>query len=232
MHESGVYEIRNLVNGKRYVGSAVNFAHRWGKHQSQLRRGCHHSKHLQASWDKHGKGAFEFRPLIVCARSNLITYEQIAMDYYKPEFNTRVKAESALGVKRSPEFIERVRASRAASGGWSPSQETRKKISDTLKGRPGRKHSQASIEKLRAALKGINAAHLHSLHLQKIGVPRRTDVREKLSRANATLSEEQVRSIRNRAAGGEMQKVLGAEFGVRQSCVSEIVRRISYKWVI
>lgn len=232
MHESGIYEIRNLVNGKRYVGSALNFAHRWGKHLSQLRRGCHHSKHLQSSWDKHGQDAFEFRPLIICARSHLITYEQIAMDCYRPEFNIRVKADSALGVKRSPEFIARVKASRAAAGGWSPSKETRQKISASLRGRTGRKHSAESIEKIRVAQQARGTAHLQRLWDQKVGVPRTQEVREKLSRANCKLSDEQVRTIRNRAAAGEMQRVLGDEFGLKQSCVSEIVRRVSYKWVV
>lgn len=230
-HTTGIYEIRNLVNGKRYIGSAVNFGNRWGKHLSELRRGVHHSRHLQASWSKHGLAAFEFRPIIICSKSNLLLYEQIALDYYKPEFNIRIKAESALGVKRTPEFIEKVKAGRAASGGWSPSKATREKISATLKGRRGRKAAPEAIERMRAAQRARGSDHLRPLWDAKIGVPRTAEVKQKLSRASAKLSECQVRLIRDRAADGELQKSLGMEFGVRQSCISEIVRRVTYTWV-
>lgn len=41
--KSGIYQIRNLVNGKVYVGSAVNLQHRRREHRSDLRNGNHHS---------------------------------------------------------------------------------------------------------------------------------------------------------------------------------------------
>ena len=34
---SGIYQIRNLVNGKRYVGSAVNLRARWRQHTCEHR---------------------------------------------------------------------------------------------------------------------------------------------------------------------------------------------------
>lgn len=35
--ESGIYKIENTVNGKIYVGSAVDFGKRFGQH---VRKGC------------------------------------------------------------------------------------------------------------------------------------------------------------------------------------------------
>ena len=51
----GVYQIRNLVNNKRYVGSAAGekgLHGRWSNHKSCLKRGVGHNQYLQASWDK------------------------------------------------------------------------------------------------------------------------------------------------------------------------------------
>ena len=57
---SGIYAIVNCVNGKRYVGSAVNFRRRLYGHRSHLRRGTHHNHHLQTAWVKYGHDAFVF----------------------------------------------------------------------------------------------------------------------------------------------------------------------------
>ena len=56
-NQSGIYEILNTANGKRYIGSAVHFARRWYLHCWKLNRGEHHSAKLQNAWNKHGAGA-------------------------------------------------------------------------------------------------------------------------------------------------------------------------------
>lgn len=80
MKSSGIYEIRNLTNGKRYIGSAVNFDKRWKAHIWKLNKGQHHAPHLQASWKKYGGGGFVFEPLLICAKENLTLYEQIVIE--------------------------------------------------------------------------------------------------------------------------------------------------------
>lgn len=58
---TGIYTIRNKVNGKRYLGSTADgFNFRWRTHRNALRRGVHVNAHLQASWNKHGEHNFEF----------------------------------------------------------------------------------------------------------------------------------------------------------------------------
>jgi group I intron endonuclease len=98
--KTGVYVIANQVNGKLYVGSsAQSFAVRFRQHRSQLRRGIHHSRHLQAAWNKYGEDAFEF--LVVCETSpeQAVAMEQVYMDRLKPEYNVLPRAGSALGRK-------------------------------------------------------------------------------------------------------------------------------------
>lgn len=56
----GIYQILNKNNGKRYIGSSNNIKLRFYHHKNLLRKNAHHSKHLQASWDKNGEFVFDF----------------------------------------------------------------------------------------------------------------------------------------------------------------------------
>jgi group I intron endonuclease len=75
-HASGVYIIRNSVNSKVYVGSAVNFRKRFYKHCHSIRKGQHNSVHLQRHADKHGIGTLSFEVLQLCEASDLREQEQ------------------------------------------------------------------------------------------------------------------------------------------------------------
>ena len=55
-----VYEIRNTVSGKFYIGSSTNMYERWRTHRTKLRSNKHPNPVLQASWNKHGEEAFVF----------------------------------------------------------------------------------------------------------------------------------------------------------------------------
>lgn len=44
LRHAGIYEIRNTVNGKRYIGSTVNFKRRWWAHRAKLSE-AHKGKH-------------------------------------------------------------------------------------------------------------------------------------------------------------------------------------------
>jgi group I intron endonuclease len=55
-----IYKITNLVNDKFYVGSTTNTRERFRTHRNKLRSNIHHTKHLQAAWNKYGEGKFSF----------------------------------------------------------------------------------------------------------------------------------------------------------------------------
>lgn len=61
--ESGIYIIKNLVNGKVYVGSAKVFRIRWNRHLNDLRKGTHSSIKLQRAYNKYGIENFEFKKI-------------------------------------------------------------------------------------------------------------------------------------------------------------------------
>jgi len=58
--KSGIYVIKNTLNGRVYVGSAKRFKERFADHESSLRRGVHRNRFLQSDFDKCGTGTFAF----------------------------------------------------------------------------------------------------------------------------------------------------------------------------
>ena len=59
----GVYQIRNLVSEKVFIGSAFNFDAVFSKNKFQLDAGIHLSKSLQTDWDELGTDNFVFEIL-------------------------------------------------------------------------------------------------------------------------------------------------------------------------
>lgn len=56
-----IYVIENKNSGKFYIGRTNDPAARKRGHFSELRRGIHGNPRLQASFNKHGESAFEFK---------------------------------------------------------------------------------------------------------------------------------------------------------------------------
>lgn len=130
---SGIYQIENRTNGKRYVGSAANLVKRWRQHLQALRRGDHHNRHLQRAFDKHGEDAFEVSLLApVENRLQLIPREQHYLDTLNPEYNILPTAGSSLGLRYTEETCRKLSA---ALTGRSLTPEHRRKLSEAQKGK-------------------------------------------------------------------------------------------------
>jgi hypothetical protein len=129
----GVYAITLLCTGAQYVGSAKRFGKRFGRHKSDLRNSKHHSIYLQRAWNKYGEGAFEFKPLLLCSKENLLVYEQLAIDALRPVFNMCPVAGS---VKYRPISSETIKKISASSRGRRLTPETRARISAASLGKP------------------------------------------------------------------------------------------------
>jgi len=67
--EPVVYRIRNLFNGKKYIGSTRNCRSRMQYHINRLRAGKHHCSILQRAFNKHGEKAFVFEIIDCVGRS-------------------------------------------------------------------------------------------------------------------------------------------------------------------
>ena len=153
--------IVNRVNGCRYIGSAVDVKQRFAIHTSLLNSGTHYNAHLQSAWNKYGKDAFEFIPLLICDKEMCCIYEQAVMDNYNPEYNICPRAANSLGYKHTKSARDKMSA---ALVGRRLSPKHRKTISIRLMGneyakgnhsRAGKKASESTRRKLRDSHLGI-----------------------------------------------------------------------------
>lgn len=78
---SGVYQIRNLVNNKIYIGSSKNLKHRKNHdHISTLKKNKHQNAHLQNAFNKYGEKNFVFEIIEFCEEKELKDIEQYWLD--------------------------------------------------------------------------------------------------------------------------------------------------------
>ncbi len=80
--QSGIYQIRNLVNNKIYIGqTTMRFVKRYWHHQWKLTENTHDNKHLQTAWQKYGPDNFVFEVLHVLKDGEDIN--QLEINYIK-----------------------------------------------------------------------------------------------------------------------------------------------------
>jgi group I intron endonuclease len=80
----GIYQIKNIINGKIYIGSSTDLNKRWKEHQSSLNNNKYHfgKRKFQDDWMKYGKNNFKFEILEnVKKREYLIYMEQKYLDW-------------------------------------------------------------------------------------------------------------------------------------------------------
>jgi len=116
---SGIYCIQNKINHKRYIGSCMeSFRKRKNSHLFHLRNNTHHSAKLQNAFNKYGAESFTFSILEECEPSLCIEREQYWIDYYD-SYNKGYNCSPTSG----------------NCAGRILSEETKRKISNSLKGR-------------------------------------------------------------------------------------------------
>lgn len=71
---SAVYFIKNIENGKMYIGQSKSVCQRWAEHRSTLKRGVNGNKYLQSEYDLYGCDAFVYGILEECDQE--ILYEK------------------------------------------------------------------------------------------------------------------------------------------------------------
>lgn len=108
----GIYIIKNIVNGKVYVGQSVDIYTRWYNHKHDLINNVHYNTHLQASWNKYGEASFEFSIIKTCDQNDLDALEVEYISLYN-------SCDSKFGYNMS----------HGGSGGGIPNDEVRAKLS-------------------------------------------------------------------------------------------------------
>lgn len=201
--KTGVYQIRNLVNGKLYIGSAAGqsgFLGRWRVHKHKLNHNRHHSPILQNAWKKYGQSFFIFEILEECEPNQCIEREQYYLDIEKPRYNICKVAGSQLGQRRSIE--SRHKMSIAHSG--------------TKHHNYGKRLSESTKKKISLA----NTGHIVT-----------QETRKRIAKSVSRLNEGQVRMIKEKLHTGIKQYQIMSEFGISQSLVSQIKSGKRWGWV-
>lgn len=109
---TGIYSIINNQNQKRYIGQSVEIEERIKRHFRELRKGIHHNKHLQSSFDKYGEDVFSFEILEECEEEELNSKEVQwikQFDSYNSGYNETIGGDGVRGWKANDEFKEKIR---------------------------------------------------------------------------------------------------------------------------
>lgn len=132
--KSGIYLIRNTVNGKCYIGSAKNLYDRLHQHKCLLKQNRSHNKHLQYSWNKYGD-VFKVEILEYCDDEIKFEREQYYINNLQPEYN---KQYSVIGPKtvtiteKQKEKISNTLKERYSNGDIKPYRQTHKNCNYTV----------------------------------------------------------------------------------------------------
>ncbi|NIA23905.1 MAG: GIY-YIG nuclease family protein [Proteobacteria bacterium] len=59
----GIYQIRNTVNGKIFVGNSMDLDAIWNRQRMELQLGTHRNKKLQKDWNSYGEENFKYEIL-------------------------------------------------------------------------------------------------------------------------------------------------------------------------
>lgn len=183
MKQQGVYQIRNVVNGKFYVGSSKDIKNRHAAHRKLLRGNRHHCPHLQAAWNKYGEDCFKFEIIaLVETEAELFTVENEWLVKHAGKEHCYNAGRDAFAPMRGrfgalhPQF------------GIPKTAQHRKDISETLRAtyaaapeshpRLGKKHTPATLAKI-AANRTAPAGEAHYRHGKTVS----PEVREKIGAA-------------------------------------------------
>ena len=85
----GIYQIRNIVNGKLYIGSSKRLGARKRQHLSDLKCQRHPNRYLQRAYNKYGKESFVFEVIEFCSEEDRISIEQYWVDRIGTLFNKK-----------------------------------------------------------------------------------------------------------------------------------------------
>lgn len=205
LKNSGVYFIINLINGKYYVGSAVNLLSRWRIHSSMLNRNKHDNSYLQNAWNKYGEEAFEFVAVEIVSNTNdLYKIEQLWIDAScccdrNRGYNQKPKAESSLGYKHTDEARKKISNRNKLFGIKPPSA-------------LGRKLSEETKKRMSLAMTGVKKST--TVNMKK---PKSEEHKRKLSESKKgkKLSEEHRKKI---SEGGKEKNKWPHENGNKCKC--------------
>jgi group I intron endonuclease len=167
--KSGIYEILNTENGKRYIGQSMDLDSRKAGHLSRIKGKCHGNRHLRFASESTHHSVFVFKVLEEVSQSMLNDREI----FWISKFNStddKYGYNFQSGGTENNFISDETRILLSEKGkGRIVGLKTRIAISKSLK---GVKHSLAAIEKTRLANKGIKRTEEFKKKLAAMNVGR------------------------------------------------------------
>lgn len=163
---SGIYGIKNIFDGKWYIGQSSKCHERKIYHFWKLRIGKHYNNHLQFSFKKYGESAFEFHVLEECPEVMLDVRERSWIQYYHStddKFGYNLQTGGCVGKHHSEESrkkMSELAKARLNNPAWrnmlseklrNLSPESREKVANWHR---GRKRSKETCIKIGLSKKG------------------------------------------------------------------------------
>lgn len=186
LYHAGVYQIRNIITGERYIGSAWRLSTRFHRHRHMLATGTHTNHRLQEAWTQNGEGAFRFEPLAVLELDELKATEQRALDGVgdTPCYNALRRV---LIQTFTPDARERIAATHR---GTPKTAAHRAKIAAALRGRRcAEAHGKLTAERNRARVVSaetrakMSRAHLGRFCSHMLGKRHTEEAKARMSEA-------------------------------------------------
>ena len=226
-YEGGIYIILSKIDGKKYIGQTIGFKKRFKYHRITLRGNKHRNPHLQHAWNKYGEENFEFIEFFPCEREKFGYWEL----FFVRKFNTLDQTEGynihipdgkGRGFSLSDETKAKISAAQQGDKNWNKgktlSPETRKKISDSLR---GRKLSPECLRKI-SGKNNHNYGRTGAKH-PLFGVSPSIERRINASRAWGMVPFA-VYKDGVKIGEYETQAQCGRELGIRQSGISQCLK--------
>jgi len=170
----GIYKIVNKKNKKIYIGQSNNIGYRKKRHLQALETDSHFNTHLQKAWNKYGKGNFKFEIIEECTINELDDKEKYWIKHYN-----------------SANFNYGYNMAYGGRDGSNLTEESKKKISETLKGHIVSEETRKKIKEKRKTQTNTNKGKKFSdearqnISLAHIGIKLSEETKKKVSENNA-----------------------------------------------
>jgi group I intron endonuclease len=216
---SGIYQIKNLVNGKVYIGSSVNIKARWNTHKSSLRKNLHHSPALQRAWNKYGPDAFEFSILeIVEDQSKIFERETHYVAKFnsangRDGYNTLVVGGSAAGYRHSDEAREKMSQAQK-----SIPYEKRLEYCVSFK---GKKHTEETKLKMSLNSKRVSPTEEQRLAISKVHKGKQISAEHRAIVGAATALKNKTPEMRAKVSAALKGRVFTPEWRAKLSAAAK-----------
>jgi group I intron endonuclease len=223
---SGIYLIRNTINGKFYIGSSQHVCYRWRKHKETLIKNNHQNIHLQRAWNNYDGQNFIFELLCTCELKHLHVLEQHLLDRF-------------FGTDQCYNLSDCATHPR----GYKHTDAAKKKIGDSWR---GKKHTLETKQLISNKRKDMKFSESHRKNMGLVRKGKSINVKEKnpmfgktwnenqriarnklrgTNHGNSKLTESDVIWIRNNYGTANSYNSLARKFQVNKKTIIQVVKR-------